>query len=95
MCLYSRAVTNSNTFRWFKKTKIPAQRYFILLAVRIKILCTTYSSSHTLTFMMYESKPAASAIPEKTDIAIHFPDVYFRIKSSGQKWITKKKINIK
>lgn len=41
--------------------------------------------------MMYESKPAASAIPEKTDIAIHFPDVYFRIKSSGQKWITKKK----
>lgn len=45
--------------------------------------------------MMYESKPAASAIPEKTDIAIHFPDVYFRIKSSGQKWITKKKINIK
>ena len=33
--------------------------------------------------MMYESKPAASAIPEKTDIAIHFPDVYFRIKSSG------------
>lgn len=45
--------------------------------------------------MMYESKPAASAIPEKTDIAIHFPDVYFRIKSSGQKWIAKKKINIK